>query len=299
MAQASKSARVLVIANPISGRGRGEKTARELAAALEGAGFAVEVHLTKARGDGRKRCTRLEPDIEFVVAVGGDGTLGEVLSGLPRRDVRVGVLPMGTANVLSRDLRLPHDVPSFVEMLRAGRTQAIDTAIVNREHLSFLVCGIGFDALVVRELEKRRRGPITKVDWALAAVRALAAWRNPRLVVEVDGRTLEGEYALVLVSNIVHYGGYDVLRHDRVFDDGLFEVYTFPARSRLGLLRHAVRGMFGRFPSKVVGYTRGKHVRVRAPEPVPIQIDGDLRAETPFELVVGSEPFHLLVPWGK
>jgi diacylglycerol kinase family enzyme len=81
-----------------------------------------------------------------------------------------------------------------------------------------------------------------------------------------------------------------------VFDDRRFEVYTFPARSRLGLVRHAVRGVFGRFPSKVVGCSLGQRVVVRAPKPVPFQIDGDLRGETPFELVVGAEPFQLLVP---
>lgn len=296
MPTTSNAPRTLVIANPIAGRGRGERTAREIVRALESAGLAVELHLTTARGDGRARAARLERDVELVIAVGGDGTLSEVLSGLSRRDVKVALFPMGTANVLSLDLALPRDIQSFVAMVRAGRTQTIDTALVNGKHLSFLVCGIGFDALVVRELEKRRRGPITKIAWALAAVHAILAWRDPRLTVEVDGRALAGEFALVLASNIVHYGGYDVLQHDRVFDDGLFEVYTFPARSRLLLLRHALRGMFGRFPSKTVACLRGKRIVVRSPRPVPFQVDGDLRGETPFELVVGSDPFHLLVP---
>jgi len=292
----SKAPRALVIANPISGRGRGERRARELAIALERAGYRVDLHLTTARGDGTARAARLEREVDLVVAVGGDGTLSEVLAGLPRRDVRVALFPMGTANVLSLDLKLPRDVESFVAMVRAGRTQAIDTALVNGQYITFLVCGIGFDALVVRELEKRRRGPITKIAWALAAVRALLAWRDPRLTVEIDGRAIAGEFALVLVSNIVHYGGYDVLGRDRVFDDGLFEIYTFPARSRLGLLRHAVRGMFGRFPSKTVIRSQGQRVIVRSPHPVPFQVDGDLRGETPFEFVAGSDPFRLLVP---
>lgn len=292
----SKAQRVLLVANPISGRGRGEGTARALAAALEGAGHRAEVYLTRAAGDGRERVKRLERDVELVVAVGGDGTLSEVLSGLPRRDVTLALFPMGTANVLALDLALPRDVQRFVAMVQAGRTQTIDTARVNGALRSFLVCGVGFDAEVVRELEKRRRGPITKIAWALAASRALAAWKDPRLSVEVDGQALAGEFALVLASNIVHYGGYDVLRQDRVFDDGQFEVYAFPARSRLGLLRHAVRGAFGRFPSPVVSYARGRRIVVRAPRPAPFQVDGDLRGETPFELVVGSDPFRILVP---
>src|SRR5436190_12971005 len=184
----SRVPRALVIGNPISGRGRGERTARELTVALERGGYRVDLHLTTARGDGTARAARLERDVELVVAVGGDGTLSEVLAGLPRRDVHVALFPMGTANVLSLDLKLPRDVERFVAMVRAGRTQAIDTALVNGKYITFLVCGIGFDALVVSELEKRRRGPITKIAWAFAAVRALAAWRDPRLTVEIDGR---------------------------------------------------------------------------------------------------------------
>lgn len=288
--------RVLVIANPIAGSGRGERTGRELRAALERAGCEAELHLTSSRGDGRARAARIEPGLDWVVAVGGDGTLGEVISGLPRRDVGVAVLPMGTANVLGLDLGLPRDVESFVAMLVRGRTQRVDTALVNGRLASFLVCGIGFDALVVRELEQRRRGPITKLAWAAAALRALSAWRDPHLEVEVDGCRVEGDYALVLVSNIVHYGGYDVLSKERALDDGLFEVYTFPARSRLGLLRHALRASFGRFPSRRVALHRARRVTVRAPGRVPFQVDGDLAGETPFELVVGSQPVRLLVP---
>lgn len=296
MGSGTNKQQVLIIANPIAGRGRGERIARELETALSRAGFAAELHLTLARGDGRERAAKIGLDVDVVVAVGGDGTLSEVLSGLPRRDIDVGLLPMGTANVLSLDLRLPRDVAGFIAMLRERRTQTIDLAQVNRTHASFLVCGIGFDADVVHELEKRRDGPITKLDWTWAGMRALANWKNPKLTVEIDGRALAGEYALVLVSNIVHYGGYDVLSRDRVFDDGLFEVYMFEAESRLGLLRHAVHGAFGRFPSKKAHLQRGKHVTVRSKTPVPFQVDGDLRGLTPFELVVGSEPFRLLVP---
>jgi diacylglycerol kinase family enzyme len=181
-------------------------------------------------------------------------------------------------------------------MLRGGRVQRVDTALVNGTMLSFLVSGIGFDASVVRALERRRRGPITRVDWARAGIAALAAWEPMRLSVEVDGTPLAGEFGQVLVSNIVHYGGYDVLSADRLLDDGQFEVYAFPGTSRTRLLGHAVRATFGRFPAGEVKMKRARRVVVRSDRPAPVQIDGDFRGETPFELVVGSQPFRILVP---
>lgn len=288
--------RVLVIANPIAGRGRGESIARALAVALERERVACDLQFTTARGDGRARASRLTAEVDLVVAVGGDGTLNEVLTGLPRRDVCVAVLPMGTANVLALDLRLPRDVAGFVAMLGRARVQVLDTAIVNGDLLSFLVCGIGFDAAVVRALQTNRKGAITKLAWVAAGARAFCAWDAPRLTVEIDGAPIDGEFGQVLVSNIVHYAGFDVLDRARAFDDGQFEVYLFEGRSRTALVRHLVHGAFGRFPSKRVAMQRARHVIVRGDRPVPFQIDGDFQGETPFELRVDSKPFRLLVP---
>jgi len=288
--------RALVIANPVAGRGRGQAAARELVATLERESVSCELFFTDARGAATRRAQELEAEVDLVVSVGGDGTFSEVLAGLPRRDVDVAVFPMGTANVMALDLTLPHDVQQFAAMLMKRKVQFLDTGIVNGTRLTFLVCGIGFDAAVVAELEKRRRGPITKLAWFVAGLRALLAWRAPQLEVEIDGTRVGGECGLVLVSNIVHYAGYDVLEPNRRLDDGLFEVYLFQGGSRTSLVLHGIRGLFGRYPSRRVLLRHARRVVVRAPSPVPFQVDGDLVGETPFEFVVDSHPFRLLVP---
>jgi len=287
---------VLVIANPIAGRGRGASMAHEVERALRTCGARCELHLTTGRGDARERASRLGPDVDLVVSIGGDGTLSEVLHGLPRHDMMVGVLPMGTANVLSLDLKLPRDVPGFMALCASGRAQLVDTASVNGDMLSFLVTGIGFDAAVVRAMERRRRGPISKFDWVRAGLGTFFTWSAPRLELEVDGSRVPGDFGQVLVSNIVHYAGFDVLSPDRKLDDGLFEVYAFEGRSKARFLAHALRGAISRFPSRSVSMRRGKHVVVRSDVPAPFQIDGDYCGETPLELTVGSNPFRILVP---
>lgn len=288
--------RVLVIANPIAGRGSARERAEALARELDTAGLACELHFTRARGDATTRAAAVEADVDVVVSVGGDGTLCEVLTGLPRRDLDVAVLPMGTANVLSLDLALPRDPTGVARLVRTGRVQRLDTALVNGTLLSFLVSGVGFDAAVVHELDRRRKGPITKLDWCAAAWHAFRTWDGPRLDVEVDGQRIEGEWGQVLVSNIVHYGGFPVLDPTRALDDGRFEVYLFPGRTRRRVVGHLVRGMLRRFPSGPVSMRRARRVVVRADRPAPVQIDGDARGSTPFDLVVGSHPFRLLVP---
>jgi YegS/Rv2252/BmrU family lipid kinase len=288
----------LVIANPIAGRGRGEQFARDVAAMLARDGVACEVRTTAKRGDATAFAASLSPLADLVVSIGGDGTLSEILSGLKRHDVTIGLLPLGTANVLSLDLHLPRDVDGFERVLAGGRVQAVDTALVNGSRLSFLVCGVGFDAAVVRALEARRKGPITRLDWVRAGFDAYAGWKSRRLTVEIDGQPLEGEFGHVLVSNIVHYAGLAVLDADRKLDDGLFEVYTFPGRSRTRIAGYLVRGALGRFPAGSVRMRRARRVVVRSDQPAPFQVDGDFGGETPFELAVGTQPFRILVPSG-
>lgn len=288
--------RALVLANPIAGRGRARGAADELVAGLATVGIECELHFTGARGDARRRASTLGPDFDLAVSVGGDGTVGEVLEGLSGRDLPVAILPIGTANVMSLDLGIPRDVREVVQMIARGRTTALDTARVNASRLSFLVTSVGFDAAAVHEVEARRRGPITRFDYFTAGLRALWRYEPRRLAVEVDGRELPGRYALVLASNIVHYGGLDVLSADRRIDDGLFEVYLFAKGSRASLLGYGIRALVSGLPGGSCTRLRARSIRITSDAPAPCQVDGDAFGETPVEIAVDPVQSRLVVP---
>ena len=286
----------VVIANPVAGRGRARSEAERLAHGLGSVGIRSEVGFTEGRGDAARRARELDADADLVVSVGGDGKLGEVLEGLDGRDVPVALLPVGTANVLSLDLGLPRDVAGAVAMIERGRTTRIDTARVNGDRLSFLVTGIGFDGMAVHEVEARRRGPISKSSYLSAGMRALSRYEPPRLEVEVDGKKLEGSYAEVIVSNIVHYAGFRVLSRDRELDDGIFEVYLFRKGSLASLLGYGLRALAFGLPGGTCTRVRARVVRVTSPTPVACQVDGDAHGETPVEIAVHPVQSRLVVP---
>jgi diacylglycerol kinase family enzyme len=127
-----------------------------------------------------------------------------------------------------------------------------------------------------------------------AALAVLRGWRAPALEVEADGARVPGAFGMVLVANVVNYAGWPSLAADRVLDDGRFEAYLFPARTRTELLRHALRGILARVPGGGVRRVQGRRFAVRSADPVPYQVDGDLAGETPFELEVQREPFRVL-----
>ena len=285
----------LVIGNPVAGRGRGGKAAEEIAEGLRRMGVGVELLLTRERGDALARLRCLEPGTDLVVSVGGDGTLHEVFGGLIDPEIPVGILPLGTANVLATEVGLPRDVHRALEIFAAKKVVPIDVARVNG-HLSFLVTGVGIDAMATRRVEERRKGPITKWAYVEAVLRALKDYKVPRLEVEVDGERVEGEFGLVLVSNTINYGGILKMAQDTRMDDGLFEVYLFPGGSRRDLFAYALRGFLSRLPGGGCEMRRARSVKVRSTSPVPYQVDGDYRGETPVEIEVADKQYHILVP---
>jgi len=296
--------RALVLVNPIAGRGRARGAAEALVAGLTESGIECELHFTGARGDAMRRARSIEAEFDLAVSVGGDGTVGEVLEGLSGRQVPVAsvrgvpvaILPIGTANVMSLDLGIPRDVREVVQMIARGKITALDTARVNASRLSFLVTSVGFDAAAVHEVEARRRGPITRFDYFTAGLRALWRYEPRRLAVEVDGRELPGRFALVIASNIVHYGGLKVLSADRRIDDGLFEVYLFAKGSRSSLLGYGIRALVSGLPGGSCTRLRARTIRITSDAPAPCQVDGDAFGETPVEIVVDPVQSRLVVP---
>lgn len=289
--------RALVIANPVAGRGRGGRLAPELASALEARGIRTRLHLTRHRGDARARAAALEPGTDLVVAVGGDGTLREVVDGLGGQDVPIGLVPAGTANVLARDLGLPRRLGPAVDVIAGAHAVALDAGRANGR-LCALVVGVGLDGMVVREVERRRRGRLSRWSYAVALLRLLPRYRAPRLGVEVDGVAAPGPSGLVLISNIVHYGGFARLA-PAAPDDGRFEIYLFSQASRRRLAGLLLRACLARLPGPGVELRRARRVRVVADVPVPVQIDGDDGGETPLEFAVDPRRYRLLVPRGR
>lgn len=287
--------RALVVANPVAGRGKGEAAARELHERLRGTGIEAELHLTRHRGDAQE-VTRLRRDeFDLVASVGGDGTLREVFEGLGDDSVPVALLPLGTANVLSIDLKLPRTPEGLVELVRGGRSTALDVATVNGR-LSFLVTGVGFDAAAVHEVERRRKGPITKWSYVGAVAAALRDWKPVPLEVELDGQRVEGPVQGLFASNIVHYGGVLRLSDTRVLDDGLFDIYLFRDGRLPGLAAVGLRGLLGQLPGGKCELRRARRVHVTSALPVPYHVDGDSGGFTPVELEVSPTRRRILIP---
>lgn len=294
--------KILLLANPVAGKGRGGRAAARLVRRLEDRGHEVRTAFTTGPGDAG-RCLRelgagAAAADDRIVVVGGDGTLNEVVNALadPAR-VPLVQLAVGTANMLARDLGLPRRPAAVARLLETGTVRRIDLGRIGRERFAMNV-SCGFDAMVVEEIRARRRGTLGFRGYLVPIARSLRRYREPRLAVSLDGGAPRSA-ALVLVSNLRNYGGLFSITANARCDSGRFEVCLFARARRRDLVRYALGGLLrrvGRLSGvETVGAGR---VRIESAEPVAVQVDGDARGTTPVEIRVEPGALAMVVPTG-
>lgn len=287
--------RVLVIANPISGGGRGKVSAAQLTAGLQSLGVHAETYFTTAAGDAAARAaTAGNEDWQALVAVGGDGTVNEVLNGMPDPSRPLGVLPVGTANVLALELGLPKSAAAAAPMIAAGRTRAMTIGLADARRF-LLFCGAGVDGAVVRRLSEVRTGTLGKHKWLGPILHTAWHWPQFRLrATFADGRVLE-DLSSVLVTRVRNYGG--VMHLPRAVDVDSDQLYAlcFSVRSRAAWLWQGLRGSMRQMRAgralQVVP-TTGLRIEGQA----PYQIDGDHGGVAPVTIARAPVAANIIVP---
>lgn len=292
--------RIHVVANPTAGRGRARALARDVGAALAARGAAVAVHLTTAPGDARAYVASLSPTSgDRVVAVGGDGTLHEIVNAFPAPfPFAVAVVPLGTANLVARDARVPlaGDVETHARIALEGLPWRVDLLETDAGR-SLANVGVGLDAEVVRAVARARRGGVGGyARWLGPIAKTFLDYVPPALEVTVDGgRVVRGGAAVV--QNTHNYGGLFTLASDARMDDGRLEVTILRRASRRGFFLMLLRAYAGRLDrDRSVEILAGTSVEIRASAPVAVQTDGDPSGTTPARVRVLPGALTLLRP---
>ena len=293
--------RLKLILNPIAGGGYALKILPRVVDILERRGCVVDVFKTSRRGNAEWAAANPPDGCSAIAAMGGDGTINEVAHGILEsgRDIPLGIIPVGTANVLARELGVPLDYEQACHVIARGNTRRID---VGRDEQRYfvLMAGVGFDAEVVRIIESNRKGSISILTYAMPILKAFWQYDFPRFSVEVDGRPLGEGAGSVFISNSRRYTGPLVITNRARVDDGELDVFIFRESGKLKLLKYSVGTLFwvaDRFCD--VTYVRGKEVRVspvNSSRDVAYQIDGDSGGKLPQTFSVVPSALSVLVP---
>ncbi|HIO52430.1 MAG TPA: hypothetical protein EYN32_02180 [Phycisphaerales bacterium] len=292
--------RVIVLYNPISGRGRACKLAGEISECFLKVPWDVELIPTQADEPNNWLVPKVEQPPDAVVVVGGDGTLRMVASVLVGTSIPVYHAASGTENLFAKTMGTNGASPErVVETIVRGDVRKIDTATANGEFM-LLMASVGFDADVVRELSNRRGGSITHLSYVLPCIWQFLKWSKHVITISVDGEEIVTErQGWAIIANCKSYArGLNPAKNADIAD-GAIDVMFLPMKSRIKLfwwLFLILRGKHIQHSSSV--YVRGKKIIVSVREASQWQLDGDaIGAKLQMELA--CVPNSLLVFSGE
>ena len=296
--------RIKIIANPISGWGSGARLARSLQGDLSRRGYHVELLHTARRGDAREMAGSVG-GFSRVICVGGDGTLSEVVNGLPLDGAPpLGAIPSGTGNAFAKELGLPSSVRALADVIERGRVIGWDVGFNRTLGAKFMMfAGAGFQAEVIRHFQTHRRGTVFMTQYLRWGLHVASTYRLPRITVEIDGRIEGRDSPWVEVFNISHYGGPLRIAAHASPTDGLFDVMIFRSRQLRDIGRLLLAGFTTfalRFPYRIpeMRFLTGHRVRLINEEAVsvPYHMDGDFHGYLPIDLELWPNKIQLLAP---
>ena len=288
---------MLVIFNPVAGRRRAAALWRVLDVLVDN-GIRVEVAETQHAGHATQLAREgVRAGLNMVVAAGGDGTIAEVANGMIGSGAALGIIPLGTANVLAKEYRLPTAPRAIANALAYRRTKPLWPGIARMqggERVFVQMVGLGFDGAVVHGLQPMLKRAIGRGAYVWQSVWESVAYGFPRVRLTVDGAAFEA--ASVVVSKGRLYGGPYLLAPNAAPGLRGFQVALFQDPGTFAALRAGAAlplGLLPRVPG--VRVIAGAEVEFAADSVIMTQSDGDALAGTPTVVTDAASPIPLIV----
>lgn len=287
--------RARVIVNPFA---RGGAVGREwprISGLLTDAGLSFDNDFTQGVGHGIQLAREaVEKGYELVIAVGGDGTVHEVVNGLVDEEGRgratLGIISVGVGSDIIRTLGTPREYAAACRLFSNFKQAPIDLGVVeymshNQRVRRFYIntAGLGFDGEVVERLLGSRLMRIRgTIPYVISLLFTLAGYQNKQVVVDIDGTKEERRLFSLIVNNGRYFGGGMKIAPDADMGDGLLDVVILGDLGKLEVLRafyRVYRGTHVTHPK--VTLCRGRSIEVESAGRVLVQADGELLGETP------------------
>jgi len=289
---------ILIIVNPAAGRARSsERRLGRFVAALERQGCTVVLRRAgPSPGQVERLAGQAEPGFDAIVAAGGDGTISAVVNGLGDRAVPFGVLPLGSANVLAREIRLPRAPEALASLITTGPVSPIWLGRVG-ERAFVMMASAGFDSEIVAALSPELKRRVGRLAFAWGFLVRL--WHCPacELTVRADG--VEYRAAAVVAAKGRHYAGPFVVAPGADLAEPVLELVLLDRRGRWAMLRYATALFLGRVPRLGdIAIVRARQASVAGNRALPVQADGEIVGELPITLAVADRPLLLIRPAG-
>ncbi len=275
--------KLLMIVNPTAGRNKPRGPLFDAAATLSQAGYLLSIHNTAAPGDAAAAAAA-SADYDAVVAVGGDGTLNQAVSGLMTLDRPpfLGYIPQGSTNDFATSLHLSSDPAAAAEQIAQGRPQQLDIGSWNGRHFVY-VASFGAFTRSSYSAPQAAKNALGHLAYILEGMKDLNSLRPYRVRLTADEEVLDGEYLFGAVCNSTSIGGLMKLNPDRVvLDDGKFELLLIPSPRTPSDLQNLVLALLNQqYDREGLVFRHVSSIHLETEEDLPWSLDGEYAPSAP------------------
>ena len=287
---------ILFVINPKAGVDRVKAINKAISATLDQSKFDVELVYTEYAKHGTELARNAaEKGVDIVVAVGGDGSLNDIVSGIYGSKTILGIIPKGSGNGLARTLGIPLKIEEAIAVINQMKLHALDVGKAN-DHLFISNAGVGFDAVVTKKFEgNEKRGLLTYVK---IITQKIWTYKARHWNITIDGQSLREKAFMITVANGKQLGYNFHVAPQAVMDDGLLDlvlIRNFPRIFGGIIALQAFSGILDKSP--FVKTFRGKSIQLHSANNTLMQADGDCHTcpET-LEMTVMPQPLQVIIP---
>jgi diacylglycerol kinase (ATP) len=258
-------------------------------------GFSLQLLVTEQSHHAillAKKALEDEPDL--IIVAGGDGTVNEVITGMAGTRVPLLVLPGGTANVLAKEIGLPHDLLQSIDLLKTGTVRRIALGKAGERYFA-LMAGIGVDASIVAAVSPRLKQKFGQGAFWIAGLRQFCLYPFPAFEIATEESLHRGTFAVIARAR--SYGGpFSIASRADLFSDK-FDICIYQSKSRWRYLSYLFFTALGRhvfIPD--IQYLSAERVEARGNPGVWFQVDGELVGRLPQRFTIEKDALSLILP---
>lgn len=281
--------KLLLIVNPKAGRSKSRGPLFDAASIFSQAGYLLTIHNTTAPGDAARTAASEGGDYDVVVAVGGDGTLNEVISGLMRLEKQplLGYMPQGSTNDFASSLHISSQPAAAATAIVDAAPRQLDVGLWNTRNFVY-VASFGAFTRSSYAAPQAAKNALGHFAYILEGMKDLNTLRPYQIKLTADGEVLDGEYLFGAVCNSTSIGGLMKLDPERVvLDDGKFEMLLIPNPKTAVDLQNLVLAMLDQhYDREGLVFRHVSSIHLETEETLPWSLDGEYAASTPVVDIV-------------
>jgi len=263
------------IVNPTAARGKAARVAEKVKDICEDRKMDFQLVYTNKSGDATEIASEARDKFDCTVAVGGDGTINEIVNGLMGGKSKLGIVPVGSGNDFVRAMKIPLKLINAMDILLAMNTQAIDIGKAGDRYFQNGL-GIGFDAWVVEETIKVHKLRGTAI-YLYSVLKTIYSYKPPVVRLQYNQVNREEKFYMITVGNGISLGGGFKLTPNAIVDDGYFDLNIIRDLKKWEIYQNLLSVFAGRhIYLEQVTTDRADQLSITSEEGFAAHVDGEL-----------------------